>query len=282
MPTAPASEYTRRLRLLAVQSGPRYPKGQQNFVQPPVSAIGLVNFLPNVRGYPLTIVPSAPTPEPPTGFQGSMQFAAGGQLVQTNVSYPNDANLRPGTGKFTVEWFQYYQDSDMNAIVFSIGTSPTNDLCVVYVGTTMFLITDGSATSAASAVTKNVWQHIAVVGNGGADGSRNVKVYVNGELKLTRTANYNINQTDALRIGNQSNPTLLNGNYAGLITNFRWVVGTEVYTNAFTAPTTPLTAIPGTELLLLATSPSTAVADSSIRNRTPNNTGVIYSSSVPV
>jgi len=213
-----------------------------------------------------------------------MRFAAGGQLVQTNVSYPNDETLRPGTGAFTVEWFQYYQDSDTNAIVFSIGTFGTgagNDLSIVYQGTTMFLFTDGSASSVGSAVVKNQWQHIAVVGNGGADGSRNVKVYVDGELKLTRTANYNIDQTESLRIGNQTNATVLNGNYAGLITNFRWVVGSQVYTGAFTTPSAPLTAIAGTELLLLANNSDGVVADSSTRNRTPTNTGVVYDADTP-
>jgi hypothetical protein len=212
---------------------------------------------------------------------GSMRFIAGGQASQTNVSYSNDANLRAGTGAFTVEWFQYYQDSDTNAIVFSIGTFPSNDLCVVYVGTTLFLFTDGSSTSQASAVTKNVWQHVAVVGNGGADGSRNVKVYVDGQLKLTRTANYNINQTDILRIGNQTDATVANGNYAGLLTNFRWVVGSEVYTNTFTRPTSPLTAISGTQLLLLASNSDDVVKDSSTATRSPTNTGVVYDADSP-
>lgn len=210
-----------------------------------------------------------------------MQFVAGGTSTQTNVSYANDANLRPGTGAFTVEWFQYYQDSDTNAIVFSIGTFPTNDLCVVYVGTTLYLFTDNTSSNVASAVTKNVWQHVAVVGNGGANGSRNVKVYVDGQLKLTRTANYNIDNTDVLRIGNQSDPTVVDGNYAGLLTNFRWVVGSQVYTGAFTKPTSPLTAISGTELLLLANTSGSVVSDSSSRNRTATNTGVVFSANTP-
>jgi hypothetical protein len=220
----------------------------------------------------------------PSNNGGSMRFVAGGALVQTNVSYPNDAPLRPGTGQFTVEWFQYYQDSDTNAIVFSIGTFGVgggNDLCVVYVGTTMFLFTDGSSTSQGSAVTKNVWQHIALVGNGGADGSRNVKVYVDGVLKLTRTANYDINQTESLRIGNQTDATVANGNYAGLITNFRWVVGTQVYTSDFTKPTSPLSAISGTQLLLSSVNSSDVVKDSSSANRTPTNTGVVFDTSSP-
>lgn len=269
MPTPESSAYTRRRRLLATQV---------NTDGLYISAIGLPNFLPNLRGYTPASVPGV---SPVLGFQGSMQFAGGGVSVQTNVSYVTDADLLPGTESFTVEWFQFYQDSDSNAIVFSIGTFPANDLCVVYVGTTLFLFTDGGSSNVGSAVTKNVWQHVAVVGNGGADGSRNVKVYVDGVLKLTRTANYNINQTDALRIGNQTDATLANGNYAGLLTNFRWVVGTQVYTSAFTPPTSPLSAIAGTELLLLASS-SGVVADASVRNRTPTNTGVVYSSSVPV
>jgi hypothetical protein len=210
-----------------------------------------------------------------------MRFTAGGQLVQTNVSYPNDAALRPGTGAFTVEWFQYYQDSDQNAIVFSIGTFPNNDLCVVYVGTTMFLFTDGGSSNVSSGVTKNVWQHIAVVGNGGVDGSRDVRVYVDGQLKLTRISNYNISQTDVLRIGNQTDATVVNGNYAGLITNFRWVVGSQVYTGNFTKPTSPLTAISGTQLLLLASNQTDLVKDSSTTARTPTNNGVTYDALTP-
>jgi hypothetical protein len=215
---------------------------------------------------------------------GSMRFVGGGLLAQTNVSYPNDAALRPGTGAFTIEWFQYYQDSDTNAIVFSIGTFGTgggNDLCIVYTGTTLFLFTDGSSSNVASAVTKNQWQHIAVVGNGGADGSRNTKVYVDGVLKLTRTSNYNINQTENLRIGNQTDASVLNGNYAGLITNFRWVVGSQVYTSDFIKPSSPLSAISGTQLLLSALNSSDVVKDSSPANRSPTNTGVVFDTSTP-
>ena len=106
-------------------------------------------------------------------------------------------------------------------------------------------------------------------------------MYVNGELKLTRTTNYNITQTDTLRIGNQTNASVPNGNYAGLITNFRWVVGSAVYTDTFSPPTSPLTAISGTELLLNASTAGTFLDDSSIRNRTATNSGVTFNSSTP-
>jgi hypothetical protein len=224
-------------------------------------------------------------PDIPDGPGGSMRFVGGGVLTQTNVSYPNDTNLAIGTGAFTIEWFQYYEDSDINAIVFSIGTfgvGAGNEICIVYTGTRLFLFIDGSSTDVLSAVTKNVWQHVAVVGNGAADGSRNVKVYVGGVLKLTRTINYDITQTSSdLRIGNQTDASIPNGNYAGLLTNFRWVKGTEVYTGDFTPPTQALTAISGTELLLLASNETDVVKDSSPANRIPTNTGVTFSSSTP-
>jgi hypothetical protein len=248
------------------------------------------SFLPILQGSSFTTpteqstilgLNACPVPPPPVSPRGSMLFVGGGVSVQTNVSYPNDSALLPGTGAFTIEWFQYYQDSDTNAIVFSIGTFPNNNICVVYVGTTLFLFTDGGSSNVTSAVTKNVWQHVAVVGNGGANGARNTKVYVDGVLVLTRTTNYNITQTDALRIGNQSNASIANGNYAGLLTNFRWVVGSQVYTADFTPPTSPLTAISGTQLLLLASTESTVVKDSSTANRSPTNTGVVYSSNTP-
>ena len=277
MPTPDASEYTRKVKLQKNQSVIDTNKRNyfnQQFMST-ATGIGLSNFLSKLTPY------FEPNENIPSGGTGSMRFVGGGVLVQTNVSFATDANLLPGSGQFTVEWFQYYQDSDSNAIIFSIGTFPSNDLCVVYVGTTMFLFTDGASTSVSSAVTKNVWQHVAVVGDGGAPGSRNVRVYVDGVLKLTRTATYTINQTDALRIGNQTDASLANGNYAGLLTNFRWVVGSQVYTGNFTPPTNPLTAIPGTELLLLSSNGADVIKDSSIRNRTPTNTGVVFDTLTP-
>ena len=207
---------------------------------------------------------------------GSMVFVAGGPTVQTNVSYPNDANLRIGTQNFTIEWFQFYQDSDANAIVFSIGTFPTNNICVVYVGTRLYLFVQNTAYDVLSAVTKNIWQHVALVGNGSS-----IKVYVGGSLKLTVTVTYNLVATDILRIGNQTDASVPNGNYAGRITNFRWVVGTAIYNSDFSPPTAPLTAVTGTQLLLLASNESNVVKDSSGAGRTATNTGVNFSSSSP-
>lgn len=69
--------------------------------------------------------------------------------------------------------------------------------------------------------------------------------------------------------------------FSGQITNFRWVVGTAIYTTNFTVPTAPLTAVAGTQLLLSATTNADVVKDSSTASRTPTNTGVTFSATTP-
>jgi hypothetical protein len=87
---------------------------------------------------------------------------------------------------------------------------------------------------------------------------------------------------------NDSNNKFTIGNYTannsvptdafqGLMTNVRIVVGSAVYTADFTPPTSPLTAIPGTQLLLLTESADTLLADSSPIHHDASNNGTVYS-----
>ena len=74
-------------------------------------------------------------------------------------------------------------------------------------------------------------------------------LYVNGISRGSQTSSINIAaQGDVFRIGdyNSSGTFPING----YITNFRVVNGTAVYTSNFTPPTSPLTAIPNTQVLI--------------------------------
>jgi len=210
-----------------------------------------------------------------SGVSGSMVFNYSDGSNGDSVNYPNDSDLAIGTEDFTIEWFQYWQSGASFPRVFSIGTYPSADIGVSYEGT-FYVWVSGSPENAGAEPAQDEWVHVALVGNG-----TTIKVYVNGSLQSTISNTYDFTDTTtALTIGNETTPSSDAG-FSGRISNFRWVVGTQVYTGNFTVPTTTLTAISGTQLLLLADSSTNVVKDSSPANRTPTNTGVSYSSDNP-
>jgi hypothetical protein len=121
------------------------------------------------------------------------------------------------------------------------------------------------------------WIHFAIVSDG-----TTVKFYKNGvnigEETLTDPVDYFAGRP--VYIGQQDTPLDVTA-FKGYITNFRWVIGTQVYTSNFNVPTEPLTAISGTKLLLNASSPETFTDDSSPDNLTVTNVGAIYSVQTP-
>jgi hypothetical protein len=233
---------------------------------------GIVNIPP----YPLPIVSVSP-PVPPVTTGGSMFFDSTFGSDGSHVSYPNDTNLRIGTQPFTIEWYQYWTTGGSSfPRVFSIGTYPSADIAVSYEGDFILWINGSPIFIGSGDPPQNVWTHMAIVGDGSF-----VKTYQDGIENQGVVVPYNFTDSStALMIGNETNPSSI-ANFNGQITNFRWVVGTAVYTADFTPPTSPLTAIPGTQLLLLAENNTNVVLDSSGAARTPTNTGVTYSATTP-
>jgi hypothetical protein len=234
---------------------------------------------------------SCPVPPQPTvdiGIGGSISFDFNFNTVGSQVTYPNDANLALEDGDFTIEWFQYWTDDSTNARPFSIGTYANNDIdiAVSYEGT-IYVWVNGQAISVNDENPPlNSWTHIAVIGTGGT----NLAFYINGTRVYNETLDEGYDFTDtttALSIGNETTPDPEEeppnaGAFQGQITNFRWVKGTALYTGAtLTVPTQPLTAVSGTQLLLLASTEGTVFADSSSANRTPTNSGASFSTTNP-
>jgi hypothetical protein len=225
---------------------------------------------------------SVPTPQPavPTGLGGSMLFnnlsGNGSQVL-----YPNNAALALGNGDFTIEWFQYFTDDTTFARAFSIGSYLEGDtsIAVSYESTIYFW--NGMTPNAVYNQNPplNAWTHIAIVGTGGTS----IALYIDGTREFNGSISYNFTQTTlSLAIGNETVISNNSGAFGGQITNFRWVKGTALYSGAsLTVPTQPLTAVSGTQLLLLASSEANAFADSSPANRTPTNNGATFSSTTP-
>jgi hypothetical protein len=108
-----------------------------------------------------------------------------------------------------------------------------------------------TAAGANTAVSLNVWSHIACVFTGSTS-----KIYING-IDVTKTSSptpattwgVTGNNGDNWYIGRRWDVTT-NPYFKGYISNLRFVKGTAVYTTAFTPPTAPVTAITDTQLLL--------------------------------
>jgi hypothetical protein len=122
--------------------------------------------------------------------------------------------------------------------------------------------------------TINNWYHIAMSSDG-----TNGALYINGVVEATfADAGGNVADGNPFYIGQyqgQGQPTP-----QGYISNFRVVKGTRVYSSAFTPPTSPLTAISGTQLLLNTTNDANFLKDSSTNNFTVTNNGSVTSSSL--
>jgi hypothetical protein len=185
--------------------------------------------------------------------------------VTNNSSGVRDLTI--GTSSFTIEWWQYLDTPTqtpstgatiLTPYVFGFGNA-TPSLAVYWsltgpayttydlrinVGGTVYTI-------AAAAGTPNVlnrWVHVAIVGVAGNP----IRAFINGVLAGNTGAAYNITNSTAsfpfFNIGN-STPLSLPNQFGGFINQFRFVIGTQVYTAAFTPPQV-LLPIPNTRLFL--------------------------------
>lgn len=215
-------------------------------------------------------------PRNPFNNSMSMYFAGNSSSF---LSVPNTADLRFGTGDFTIEWFQYAWATYSYGRVFALGPFPStisvewntiNDPNIAaYV-----ILNGGTASYYPVTISGNIanirkrWAHIAVTRSG-----TTLRFFVDGYLQATHTSTDNLtDSTNPLIIGGQSDgldPT--QRSYLGYINNFRVVKGTALYTANFTVPTAPLTAVSGTSLLLVQ-----GYVDTNASPKTITNSSVTY------
>ena len=118
-----------------------------------------------------------------------------------------------------------------------------------------------------SFLSMNTWYHIALVRNG--LGTNCVKIYVNGVNNGSATITSSIgNPLGIYTIGGGSGG---NDRFNGFISNVRFVKGTALYTSNFTPPTSRLTAIAGTTLLLNTTYDAKYLKNNSTNGATVTN-----------
>jgi hypothetical protein len=179
------------------------------------------------------------TPYWPNGYWSNYFNGAAG----TRLTIPANTVFAFGTGDFTVEAWIYptASPSGIGQIIGGHNSGSNADWTFHLSSTNImgFYGTNGTYQFAASsAVSLNQWTHVAIV-----VASTVPRFYYNGVLNNTGTASQlnNIGNATAITIGDD-NTGNANSSFTGYISNLRVVKGLAVYTGAFTAPTTPLTA----------------------------------------
>ena len=161
-----------------------------------------------------------------------------------DLSTISSANLTPGSGDFTLECWIFPTSWASAGSYRAICANPVSGgmffgqlasgfgFRVLAVNDVVYITTQPPA---------NTWTHVAVSRSG-----TTTRLFINGALVSSATDTTTYVQ-DKLVIGNSN--VAGTEDYAGYISNLRFVKGTAVYTASFVPPTAPLTAITNTQLL---------------------------------
>jgi hypothetical protein len=185
-----------------------------------------------------------------------------------------------GTNDFTIEYWMF--NGSGNAIFNGAGSAGSTWGIFVQGqgGYWQISVGNGSGWAVNSvnfqplAATVGVWTHHAFVRASGL-----FQVYVNGNSVYSSSISGTSIANQYMQIGAQTRNGLY---FNGYLTNFRFVNGTAVYTNNFTPPNQPLTAITNTSLLLDVSTSGSYLTDTSGNSVSVSQTnGVNYSSVTP-
>lgn len=193
------------------------------------------------------------------------------------LTYEEDSSFELGTNDFTIEFWVWAAVEQWNfPRLFSFGSYPSASIAISIEDDGYFWINGSYRTF--NPPQYKTWTHIAIVRQ-----NDTVYLYKNGVQEIDWELSPGIDiPLQALTIGNESDSSEI-ASLLGCITNFRIVNGTAVYTATFTPPSTNITAIPGTILLLNATSANDLLLDSSNNNFIPNsNSNISWRKSSPL
>lgn len=174
------------------------------------------------------------------------------------LSIASNAAFNFGTGDFTIEFWLFLPSPSTTQVFLDIRNAGVG-LVFYSSGGVLYVNKDnsGSVLITGSSLTGFTWLHVALSRSGGAN-----RLFINGVQSgntVTDSTNY------------PTNPVYIGGNFSGgqlttgYISNLRIVKGVALYTNSFTPPATPLTAVSGTSLL---TCQSNRLIDNSVNNFT--------------
>jgi hypothetical protein len=162
------------------------------------------------------------------------------------------------SGDWTIQgWYYPTSYSASNNVVVYIGSAVGNKIVIATIGTAgnLYYLLNGSVTiSSATAAPLNAWSFFALVKSGAT-----TTLYLNG-VSLGTTASVPTTSNKSLSLGADSAAAF----YQGYFGDFRVLKGTA----SITVPTTPLTAITNTSLLLNLADSNYVSATNGVQNNT--------------
>jgi len=167
----------------------------------------------------------------------STYFPSASWLLTPAISQTNI-----GTQDFTVELWFYMTNTASYGTLFNLGRYDTGIMLRIDTQAYVIYVMNSEITATGTAPL-NTWVHLALVRKAGS-----MYVWANGsQVGTTKANSATISPTAAIKIGSSAHTS--NEHFFGYISNIRLVVGNGLYSSAFTPPTTPLTAIAGTQFL---------------------------------
>jgi len=200
---------------------------------------------------------------------GSLVFNGTSQYLNT----PSSSAFAFGTSDFTMETWIYPNSLSGRLWFFS---SNTDNVDLNSSGGIFYFGSGGIYNSATNTViTVGTWHHIALVRSSGT-----ITLYVNGVSVMSQSGiGYNSSSNRSIDIAYSASQG--NGYFNGRMSNFRIIKGTALYTGStITVPTTPLSAVNNTQLLLNTTNDANFLKDGSTNNFTITNNGSVTSTSL--
>ena len=173
------------------------------------------------------------------GVGGSGYFDGSGDYL----TVPTNAAFDFGTGDFTVEAWVYLNSGASEFALLSGSAIGSSDL--VYYSNSLRFGRNNTAWDHTfnHTLTVSQWNHVAFVKTSGT-----AKAFVNGVQIGSESSSINYGSVGGNIIIGASRD--FSRGLAGYFSNYRIVKGTAVYTTNFTPPTSPLTAIANTSLLV--------------------------------
>jgi hypothetical protein len=233
-----------------------------------------------------------------TGGTGHKTTATGNAVIKTSpfgdgksamyftqdyLTLADSNDWDTGSGEFTIEfWFQV--TTTANIMMFGQSSSNGFPRCLIASRkiSVYYYDSSGHELNSTTTIELNTWYHFALVRDN--TGTDTIRLFINGlQEDIYQTPGANVTSSVVLTIGNFG--TYNSQLFEGYMDEFRFVNGTCVYTSNFTPPTTRLTAITNTKLLIhsnLAGGGSSfsgynVFTDSSASPHTITATGVIHS-----